>query len=51
MMTMLHYDALQNGDPPAPATARKSAVNLQAQHLGYLEEHPYKNYSEDELEK
>lgn len=46
---MLHYDALQNGDPPA--ANRKTPSNLQAQHLAYLEQHPYETYSEEEIKK
>ncbi|KAF6208293.1 hypothetical protein GE061_016747 [Apolygus lucorum] len=49
MITMLHYDAVQNGDPPMPN--RKPNINLHAQHLAYLEERPYRNPSEEELEK
>lgn len=52
MITMLHYDAIQNGDPPMPNSFhKKSSINLHAQHLAHLEEHPYENIEEEELEK
>uniref|UniRef100_A0A069DXG0 Putative mrna splicing protein cdc5 myb superfamily n=1 Tax=Panstrongylus megistus TaxID=65343 RepID=A0A069DXG0_9HEMI len=49
MITMLHYDALQNGDPPA--ANRKTPTNLQAQHLAYLEQHQYETFTEEEIKK
>ncbi|XP_045766130.1 cell division cycle 5-like protein [Maniola jurtina] len=46
MLTMLHYDALH--DPP-PGVEKKRAVQLQASHLAYLEQHPYEQFSAEEL--
>ncbi|KAG6457490.1 cell division cycle 5-like protein [Manduca sexta] len=46
MVTMLHYDALR--DPP-PGVDKKRAVQLQASHLAYLEQHPYEEFSPEEL--
>uniref|UniRef100_A0A2A4J0U0 Uncharacterized protein n=2 Tax=Heliothis virescens TaxID=7102 RepID=A0A2A4J0U0_HELVI len=47
MVTMLHYDALR--DPPT-GVDKKRAVQLQASHLAYLEQHPYEEFSAEELE-
>ncbi|CAH0763902.1 unnamed protein product [Diatraea saccharalis] len=47
MVTMLHYDALR--DPPT-GTDKKRAVQLQAAHLAYLEQHPYEEFSAEELD-
>lgn len=47
MVTMLHYDALR--DPP-PGVDKKRAVQLQASHLAYLEQHPYEEFSSEDLE-
>ncbi|CAH0605539.1 unnamed protein product [Chrysodeixis includens] len=47
MLTMLHYDALR--DPP-PGVDKKRAVQLQASHLAFLEQHPYEEFSADELD-
>ncbi|KAL1139865.1 hypothetical protein AAG570_006842 [Ranatra chinensis] len=49
MITMLHYDAVQSGEPPT--SIRKPGVNSQAQCLAYLEQHPYETFNEEELEK
>ncbi|XP_039750014.1 cell division cycle 5-like protein [Pararge aegeria] len=46
MLTMLHYDALH--DPP-PGVEKKRAVQLQASHLAYLEQHPYDQFTSEEL--
>ncbi|XP_053603402.1 cell division cycle 5-like protein [Plodia interpunctella] len=46
MVTMLHYDALR--DPP-PGVDKKRAVQLQASHLAYLEQHPYEEFTLEEL--
>lgn len=43
MVTMLHYDALQN---PVQSQNRKASLT-QAQ--GYLHQHPYESFEEDEL--
>ncbi|XP_026737347.1 cell division cycle 5-like protein [Trichoplusia ni] len=47
MLTMLHYDALR--DPP-PGVDKKRAVQLQASHLAFLEQHPYEEFSVEELD-
>ncbi|XP_023948065.2 cell division cycle 5-like protein [Bicyclus anynana] len=47
MLTMLHYDALH--DPP-PGVEKKRAVQLQASHLAYLEQHPYEQFTSEELD-
>ncbi|XP_075971478.1 cell division cycle protein 21 [Anticarsia gemmatalis] len=47
MVTMLHYDAAR--DPP-PGVDKKRAVQLQASHLAYLEQHPYEEFSAEELD-
>ncbi|XP_013200212.2 cell division cycle 5-like protein [Amyelois transitella] len=47
MVTMLHYDALK--DPP-PGVDKKRAVQLQASHLAYLEQHPYEEFTAEELD-
>lgn len=46
MITMLHYDALQN---PTQSN-RKSAASV-AQAQTYLEQHPYEIFEENELLK
>lgn len=48
MITMLHYDAIHSGEPPS---SRKIGTLSQAQHLAYLEHHPYHTYSEEQMEK
>ncbi|XP_063619363.1 cell division cycle 5-like protein [Cydia splendana] len=48
MVTMLHYDALH--DPP-PGVDKKRAVQLQASHLAYLEQHPYEEFTPQELDE
>lgn len=45
MITMLHYDALQN----PTQTNRKGAATSLAQAQTYLEQHPYDVYEESEL--
>lgn len=47
MVTMLHYDNLKN-PVPALQASKRPAVS-QAQHLAYLEQHPYENVSPEEL--
>lgn len=46
---MLHYDAVFSQTPQPQASKRQ--VMTQAQHLAYLEQHPYRSYSEQDLEK
>jgi hypothetical protein len=49
MITMLHYDAVYS-PPVIPAeTKKRGPVTSQAQHLVYLEQHPYKSYTQDQL--
>jgi hypothetical protein len=49
MITMLHYDAVYS-PPVIPAeTKKRGQVTSQAQHLAYLEQHPYETYSQDKL--
>ena len=46
---MLHYDAVYS-PPVIPADIKKRGqVTSQAQHLAYLEQHPYETYSQDQL--
>ncbi|KAG7153621.1 Cell division cycle 5-like protein-like [Homarus americanus] len=48
MVTMLHYDALHT---PAGPPTRKGSVVAEAQHRDHLERHPYKRYTEAEIEE
>ncbi|CAH0396111.1 unnamed protein product [Bemisia tabaci] len=48
MITMLHYDALQN---PVPSEKKQSNVVSQAQHLAYLEQHPYQPVPLEDIEE
>lgn len=58
MMTMLHHDAIlnptleQSGNLQGAKKGKPSqaTVVLQAQHLAYLEKHPYEKFVDDELE-
>lgn len=45
MITMLHYDALQNPIQPN----RKGAATSLGQAQAYLEQHPYEAFEENEL--
>lgn len=47
MVTILHYDNLKN--PVAMQHSTKRPTVSQAQHLAYLEQHPYDNIDPDEL--
>ncbi|KAB7503370.1 Cell division cycle 5-like protein [Armadillidium nasatum] len=49
MVTMLHYDALHN--PPPTAPSKKSIHIAEAQHRDHLERHPYKQYSDEGLDR
>ena len=58
MLTMLHYDAVytptpaQQGVTPGtkkPAASQRAVLN-QAQHLAYLESHPYHQVEQEELQ-
>lgn len=49
MITMFHYDSVYS-PPVIPADVKKrSQVTSQAQHLAYLEQHPYESYSQEQL--
>jgi len=49
MITMFHYDSVYS-PPVVPADVKKrSQVTSQAQHLAYLEQHPYESYSQEQL--
>lgn len=46
---MFHYDSVYS-PPVIPADVKKrSQVTSQAQHLAYLEQHPYESYSQEQL--
>lgn len=47
MVTMLHYDNLKNPVPVVHTSKRPTVT--QAQHLAYLEQHPYENLTPDDL--
>lgn len=49
MVTMLHYDNLKNPIPIVQTPAMKRPAVTQAQHLAYLEQHPYENFTPDDL--
>lgn len=49
MVTMLHYDNLKNPVPTVQAPSVKRSAVSQAQHLAYLEQHPYDNFTSDDL--
>ncbi|CAG9136650.1 unnamed protein product [Plutella xylostella] len=46
MCAMLHYDNLHD---PSPDIEKKRLVQLQASHLAYLEQHPYEEFTAEEL--
>lgn len=56
MLTMLHYDAVYSPTPgqlgvnPNSKKPSQKGVANQAQHLAYLEQHPYASYTEDDLD-
>lgn len=55
MITMLHYDAVCDPLPPEVATLtqsgpKKQPILTEAQHLAYLQAHPYQQFTEEELE-
>lgn len=49
MVTMLHYDNLKNPIPIVQTPAMKRPAVTQAQHLAYLEQHPYESFTPDDL--
>ncbi|XP_063217197.1 cell division cycle 5-like protein [Bacillus rossius redtenbacheri] len=52
MVTMLHYDAVYSPVPLlADSKKLRSQVATQAQHLAFLEQHPYENCSTDTLQQ
>jgi pre-mRNA-splicing factor CDC5/CEF1 len=46
---MLHYDAVYSPPVIAAETKKRGQVTSQAQHLAYLEQHPYDSYSQEQL--
>lgn len=50
MITMLHYDSLMTPLQTPPQQTSKRPVISQAQHLAYLEQNPYVDYTSEELE-
>lgn len=55
MITMLHYDAVRDPLPPEVAILtqsgpKKQPILTEAQHLAYLQAHPYQQFTEDEIE-
>lgn len=60
MLTMMHYDAVHSPTPSqlgiqmgkkGPQQMSQKAVVSQAQHLAYLDQHPYHKYEDKDLEK
>lgn len=52
MITMLHYDAVQNPLPIDSQAPKKQAnVLTQAQHLAYLDQRPYENFTAQDIKK
>lgn len=49
MITMLHYDAVYSPVPTQQEAKKRGQIMTQAQHLAYLEQHPYSNYSQDQI--
>jgi len=49
MITMLHYDAVYSPPVIPVDTKKRGQVTSQAQHLAYLEQHPYEPYSQEQL--
>ncbi|XP_044726602.1 cell division cycle 5-like protein [Chrysoperla carnea] len=49
MVTMLHFDAVKDPITPPQQLGKKQVVT-QAQHLAYLEKHPYDNFEKLELD-
>ncbi|XP_067008345.1 cell division cycle 5-like protein [Anabrus simplex] len=50
MITMLHYDSVYS-PVPVPETKRRGQVTSQAQHLAYLEQHPYASFTQEQLDQ
>lgn len=48
MVTMLHYDNYKNPVSVTQSGGKRPTVT-QAQHLAYLEQHPYENFTGDDL--
>lgn len=49
MITMLHYDAVYSPPVIPTDTKKRGQVTSQAQHLAYLEQHPYETYNQEQL--
>ncbi|XP_049856979.1 cell division cycle 5-like protein [Schistocerca gregaria] len=49
MITMLHYDAVYSPVASQQEAKKRGQIMTQAQHLAYLEQHPYSNYSQDQV--
>ncbi|XP_046987695.1 cell division cycle 5-like protein [Schistocerca americana] len=49
MITMLHYDAVYSPVTSQQEAKKRGQIMTQAQHLAYLEQHPYSNYSQDQV--
>lgn len=50
MITMLHYDSVYS-PVDLPEGKRRTQASTQAQHLAYLEQHPYMTYTQEQLEQ
>lgn len=57
MITMLHYDCLHHptnnaaSQPPRGKTRGPTSTSNNASHVAYLEAHPYKQYSSEDMEQ
>ncbi|KAK3089147.1 hypothetical protein FSP39_001265 [Pinctada imbricata] len=55
MLIMEHYDAVYSPTPgqlgAVPGKKGQKSVATQAQHLSYIQQHPYNKYTEEELEQ
>lgn len=55
MLTMLHYDAVQNPSASQQGltdpTKKQKAAAAHAQHLSFLEDHPYSEIEEEHLKE
>lgn len=55
MLVMQHFDAVHTPTPGqlgmGPGKKNQKNVTSQAQHLSYLQQHPYDKFTEDDLEQ
>lgn len=55
MLVMQHFDAVHTPTPwqlgMGPGKKNQKNVTSQAQHLSYLQQHPYDKFTEDDLEQ